>query len=180
MIPSHKEESTDSFGFWPSKIKLPFANNATYPPDTLRPPRRPTDIKIVDKNLKSMLDPKLTEKPNLPHMVFPQPKKPITFKDTTISKVESIFKKCLTESFLSETYMDLALKLFPFLFAEIESYIGNLKDKELPTFDLLKDLLMLAGQGSSRMTKLHIAGLVGFIVDMRDKILAEFDHPGKN
>ena len=99
MIPSHKEESTDSFGFWPSKIKLPFANNATYPPDTLRPPRRPSDIKIVDPNLKSMLDPKLTEKPNLPHMVFPQPKKPITFKDTTISKVESIFKKCLTEVF---------------------------------------------------------------------------------
>ena len=76
--------------------------------------------------------------------------------------------------------MDLALKLFPFLFAEIELYIGILKDKELPTFDLLKVLLMLAVQGSSRMTKLHIAGLVDSIVDMRDKILAEFDHPGKN
>ena len=180
MIPTHKEESTDSFGFWPSNTKLPFANNATYPPESLRPPRRPTDIKIVDKNLKSMLDPKLTEKPNLHHMVFPQPKKPISFKDTTISKVESLLKKSLTESFLSETYMDLALKLFPFLFAEIESYIGNLKDKELPTFDLLRDLIMLAGQGSSRMTKLHIAGLVSSIVDMRVKFLAEFDHPGKN
>ena len=100
MIPSHKEESTDSFGFWPSKIKLPFANNATYPPDTLRPPRRPSDIKIVDPNLKSMLDPKLTEKPNLPHMVFPQPKKPITFKDTTISKVEVYSKNVLLKFFI--------------------------------------------------------------------------------
>ena len=99
MTPTHKEESTDSCGFWHSKIKLPFVNCAIYPPDTLRPPKRPTDIKIVDPNLKSMLDTKLTEKPNLPHLVFPQPKKPITFKDTTISKVESIFKKYLTEVF---------------------------------------------------------------------------------
>ena len=180
MIPTHKEESTDSCGFWSSDTKLPFANNATYPPESLRPPRRPTDIKIVNKNLRSMLDhTKLTDKPNLHHMVFPQPKKPISFKDTTISKVESLLKKSLTESFLSETYMDLALKLFPFLFAEIESYIGNLKDKELPTFDLLRDLIMLAGQNSSRMTKLNIAGLVGSKVEMRDKILAEFDHPDK-
>ena len=180
LIPTHKEESTDSCGFWSSDTKLPFANNATYPPESLRPPRRPTDIKIVNKNLRSMLDhTKLTDKPNLHHMVFPQPKKPISFKDTTISKVESLLKKSLTESFLSETYMDLALKLFPFLFAEIESYIGNLKDKELPTFDLLKDLLMLAGQSSSRLTKSQIAGLVGTKLEMRDKILAEFDHPDK-
>ena len=126
-----------------------------------------------------MLDPKLTDKPNLHHIVFQQPKKPISFKGTTITKVESLLKKCLTESFLSETFMDLALKLFPFLFAEIESYIGDLSDKELPTFDLLRDLLMLAGQGSSRMSKLHISGLVGTKLEMRDKILAEFDHPGK-
>ena len=129
MIPTHKEESTDSFGFWPSDTKLPFANNATYPPESLRPPRRPTDIKIVDKDLKSMLDPKMTDKPNLNHIVFQQPKKPISFKGTTIAKVECLLKKCLTESFLSETFMDLALKLFPFLFAEIESYIGDLADK---------------------------------------------------
>merc|ERR1739842_197352 len=179
MIPTHKEESTDSFGFWPSDTKLPFANNATYPPESLRPPRRPTDIKIVDKNLKSMLDPKLTDKPNLHHMVFPQPKKPINFKGTFNAKMECLLKKCLTESFLSETFNDLALALFPFLFAEIESYIGDLKDKELPTFDLLQELLMLAGQGSSRMSNLHISGLVGNKLEMRDKILAEFDHPGK-
>ena len=45
-----QEESTDSFGLWPSKIKSPFAKYATYPPDTLRPPRRPSDIKIVPKS----------------------------------------------------------------------------------------------------------------------------------
>ena len=38
---------------------------------------------------------------------------------------------------------------------------------------------MLAGQSSSRMTKYHIAGLVGTKLEMRDKILAEFDHPDK-
>merc|ERR1739842_228016 len=38
---------------------------------------------------------------------------------------------------------------------------------------------MLAGQSSSRMTKFHISGLVGTKLEMRDKILAEFDHPDK-
>ena len=38
---------------------------------------------------------------------------------------------------------------------------------------------MLAGQSSSRMTKSQIAGLVGTKLEMRDKILAEFDHPDK-
>ena len=179
MTPTHKEESTDSYGFWESKTKLPFANNGAFPPNTLKPPKRPTDIKIIDPNLKRMLDIKLTEKPNLPHMVFPQPKKAINFKDTTISKVENLFKRCLTESFLSETYLDLALKLFPYLFSEIESHAGSLKDKETPTFDLLEALLSLAGQNSSRMTKLNISGLVGSKVEMRDKILLEFDLPDK-
>jgi len=58
-----QEESTDSFGLWPSKIKFPFAKYATYPPDTLRPPRGLPTLKLF--NLKSMLDSKLTEKPNL-------------------------------------------------------------------------------------------------------------------
>ena len=31
MIPFHKEESTDSFGFWPSKIKLPLLNMPLIP-----------------------------------------------------------------------------------------------------------------------------------------------------
>merc|ERR1739842_191887 len=131
------------------------------------------DINFVNKDLKSMLDPKMTDKPNLHHIVFQQPKKPISFKGTTIAKVECLLKKCLTESFLSETFIDLALALFPFLLAEIESYIGDLKDKELPTFDLLQKLLMLSGQGSARMSNLHISGLVGNKLEMRDSFLTE-------
>ena len=180
LNPTHKEESTDSCGFWESSLKLPFANNGAFPPKTLRPPRRPTDLKITDPNLESMLDEKLTKKPNLPHTVFPQPKKAIDFENTTISKVENLFKRSLTESLLSETYLDLALKLFPYLFSEIESLAGSIKDRETPTFDLLEALLSLAGQNSSRMTKLNIAGLVASKADMRDKILTEFYQPDKN
>merc|ERR1739842_171963 len=58
-------------------------------------------------------------------------------------------------------------------------HTGSLKDKELPTFDLLEALLSLAGQNSSRMTKLNISGLVGAKVEMRDKILLEYDLPDK-
>ena len=86
MNPTHKEESTDSCGFWESNLKLPFANNGAFPPKTLRPPRRPTDIKIVNKDLKVMLDPRLTEKPNLNHVVFQHPKKPITLKVPLLQK----------------------------------------------------------------------------------------------
>ena len=179
LNPTHKEESTDSCGFWENGLKLPFANNGAFPPKTRRPPRRPTDLKITDPNLESMLDEKLTKKPNLPHTVFPQLKKAIDFENTTISKVENLFKKSLTESLLSETYLDLALKLFPYLFSEIESLAGSIKDRETPTFDLLEALLSLAGQNSSRMTKLNISGLVGAKVEMRDKILLEYDLPDK-
>ena len=42
-----QEESTDSFCLWPSKLKFPFAKYATYPPDTLRPPRGLPTLKIV-------------------------------------------------------------------------------------------------------------------------------------
>ena len=178
LVPSHKEESSDTIGFWPHTTKFPLTEQAIYPPDySLRPPRRPTDLIFVNKDLKSMLESKITDKPNLNHIAFQEPKKPISFKGTTNSKMECLLKKCLTESYLAETFNDIALALYPFLFAEIESHIGDLKDKELPTFDLLFQLLQLAGQGSSRMSSLHISGLVANKLEMRDKILAEFDHP---
>ena len=180
LVPSHKEESSDTIGFWPQATKFPLTEQTIYPPDySLRPPRRPTDVIFVNKDLKNMLESKITDKPNLNHIAFQEPKKPISFKGTTNSNMECLLNKCLTESYLAETFNDIALALYPFLFAEIESHIGDLKDKELPTFDLLYSLLQLAGQGNSRMSNLHISGLVANKLEMRDKILAEFDHPCK-
>ena len=63
--------------------------------------------------------------------------------------------------------------------AEIEDHLGDLEKIDLPSFDLLYSLLSLAGQGISRMTNLHTSGLVTNKLEMRDKILLEFDHPSK-
>merc|ERR1739842_284114 len=79
----------------------------------------------------------------------------------------------------AERFNEMALELFPIMFAEIEDHLGDLKNIDLPSLDLLHSLLQLAGTGSSRMSNLHISGLVANKLEMRDKILAEFDHPGK-
>ena len=93
LAPSHKEESSDTIGFWPQNTKFPLNEQTIYPPDySLRPPRRPTDVIFVNKDLKNMLESKITDKPNLNHIAFQEPKKPISFKGTTISKMEGLFK----------------------------------------------------------------------------------------
>merc|ERR1739842_23107 len=138
-----------------------------------------TDLIFVNKDLKSMLEAKMADKPNLNHTAFQEPKKPISFKNTLNAKMECLLKKCLIESYTVETFNDIALALFPIMFAEIEAHIGDLKNKELPTIDLLYSLLSLAGQGNSRMSNLEISGLVTNKLEMRDKILTEFDHPFK-
>ena len=59
LIPSHKEESSDTIGFWSQNTKLPLTEQIIYPPDySLRPPKRPADIVFVNKDLKSMLEAK--------------------------------------------------------------------------------------------------------------------------
>merc|ERR1739842_34280 len=179
LVPSHKEESSDTIGFWPHTTKFP-SEQVIYPPEySLRPPKRPTDLIFVNKDLKSMLEAKMADKPNLNHTAFQEPKKPISFKNTINAKMECLLKKCLIESYTAETFNDIALALFPIMFAEIEAHIGDLKNIELPSLDLLHSLLSLAGQGNSRMSNLHISGLVTNKLEMRDKILTEFDHPFK-
>ena len=180
LVPSHKEEPSDTIGFWHQNTKLPLTDQIIYPLDYgLKPPKRPADIIFVNNDLKNMLETKLPDKPNLDHIVFQEPKKAISFKGSFNSKMDSLLKKCLIDSYLSETFNDLALGLFPHIFAEIESHLGDLKDKQFPTIDLLHKLLMLAGQGSARMSNLHISGLVANKLEMRDKILNDFEHPGK-
>ena len=50
---------------------------------------------------------------------------------------------------------------------------------DLPIVELLHSLICLTGHSISRMTSLHTAGLVSNKLEMRDKILLEFDQPAK-
>ena len=179
LIPSHKEESSDTVGYWPPTTKFP-SEQVIYPPEyNLRPPKRPADLSIVNENLKSMLEAKVVDKPNLNHAAFQEPKKPISFKSSINSKMDCLFKKCLLESYTAERYNEIALELFPFILAELEDHFGNVDKIDLPIFNLLYSLLSLTGHGISRMTNLHTSGLVTNKLEMRDKILLEFDHPAK-
>ena len=102
MIPSNKEESSDSYGYWDPKTKFP-SESTIYPPHyILKPPKRPSDLSIVNKDLKKLLEGPVLDKPNLNHAAFQEPKKPITFKNTLNSKMEFLFKKCLLEGFTAE------------------------------------------------------------------------------
>ena len=72
LVPSHKEESF--IGFWPHTTKFP-SEQVIYPPEyNLRPPKRPTDLIFVNKDLKSMLEAKMADKLNFSHTAFKNPK----------------------------------------------------------------------------------------------------------
>ena len=93
--------------------------------------------------------------------------------------MEFLFKKCLLESYTAEQYNEMALEMFPLILSELEDQFGNLDNIDLPILDLLNSLICLTGHSISRMTNLHTAGLVSNKLEMRDKILLEFDHPAK-
>ena len=179
LIPSNKEESSDSYGYWDPKTRFP-SESSIYPPNyILKPPKRPSDLSIVNKDLKKLLEGPVLDKPNLNHAAFQEPKKPITFKNTLNSKMEFLFKKCLLEGYTAEQYNEIALEMFPMIITELEGQFGNLDNRDLPTLELLHSLICLTGHSISRMSSLHTAGLVTNKLAIRDKILLEFDHPIK-
>ena len=123
-----------------------------------------------------MLEGPHLDKPNLSHSAF-QPKSPLSFKNTIHSKLDSLLRRSLLESYLADEFIDMALDLFPKIMIELEALLGNLDDRELPSLELLYSLTCLIGNSSSRMAHLNSAAFVANRVEIRDSILKEFDTP---
>ena len=57
-----------AFGLTPQKFP---SEQVIYPPEyNLRPPKRPTDLILVNKDLKSILEAKMADKPILNHTAY--------------------------------------------------------------------------------------------------------------
>ena len=107
------------------------------------------------------------------------PKNLFLLKIPLIPKWSFYLKSAFLKAPTAEQYNEMALEMFPLIMSELEGQFGNLDDRDLPILELLHSLICLAGHSISRMSNLHTAGLVSNKLEMRDKILLEFDHPAK-
>ena len=177
FLPKYLDEESDTIGFWPPATKFPLSTRILPPDLAPKPPKGPTDILYVKKDIKKFVDAPVLDSPSLSHSAFQNPKKPIKFKNTLHSQMDSFLRKELHEGFLADQLVEISLELFPMIEQEIEDVTNE--PRELSTLQCLKTLIMLIGHSVTRDTHIKTAAFVTNSLSIRDKIFANFEVPTK-
>ena len=171
LDPPKSEDSAT--GIWPQDTKVPKGPIPYRKGYDFKPPARPTDISIMDPNIKKLLEAPKIKEANLDPTIF-RTNETTNFSGTALPTTDFFQRGGLFDSFYSEEMLSFALSFIPLLKNELSS---NFEGIDLSAFDFLEKLLAITSLSNQRSYHNQIAALVSNKTGMRNFVLSKFQVP---
>ena len=172
LDPKTRIDESDSITYWPPEIKLPQGPNPFTPKYSPKPPPRPKDISISNKNLKKMLEAPKLGKLRLDSSIFNDSSSDVSSSPHT--KIDLFLRTGLFEDFIAGEFLDIAILLIPIVMKEISSVIP---DCQFASLMILEKVIGFASFNNSRSVHNQIAAFVNNKAALRDLVLKAYKAP---
>ena len=160
-------------GLWPENTTFPKGVNPYTKGYGIRPPPRPTDISIMDPNLKLLLEAPKIKEANLNSTVF-RTKDAVKLVNFSHPSTDLFQRGGLFDIFYSDELVSCAIDVIPVIREELSQ---SFEDIDLSAFDFLSKLLALISLSNQRSFHNQMAALVSNKMGMRDAVLNKFKVP---
>ena len=172
LDPKTRIDESDTITYWPPEIKLPQGPNPFTPKYSPKPPPRPKDISISNKNLKKMLEAPKLGKLRLDSSIFNDSSSDVSSSPHT--KIDLFLRTGLFEDFIAGEFLDIAILLIPIVMKEINSVIP---DCQFASLMILEKVIGFASFNNSRSVHNQIAAFVNNKAALREMVLKTYKAP---